>query len=133
MQRSLFAAAALLLLCSAAVEASRLLEEQELSGRSLLQATLDCSRVHRCEEGGAACNALLTPSPSSPHSAALPRTDQHAPAAAAGRSDRRGCSTCRNQRIKGSKKTETVCSTCAAGWSLRKDGSNKICGAHPPE
>jgi hypothetical protein len=45
-------------------------------------------------------------------------------------SHHRGCATCRNQRIKGSKKTETVCSTCAVGWALRKDGSNKICGAH---
>lgn len=51
MKLCLFAAASLLLLAGATVEASRLLtaeDEPELSGRALLQATLDCTRVHRC-------------------------------------------------------------------------------------
>jgi hypothetical protein len=40
----------------------------------------------------------------------------------------RGCATCRNQRIKGTRRTEMVCSTCATGWQLRKDGLSKTCG-----
>jgi hypothetical protein len=42
----------------------------------------------------------------------------------------RACKTCRNQRIKGTKKTETVCSTCESGWRLRRSGTGalKTCG-----
>jgi hypothetical protein len=40
----------------------------------------------------------------------------------------KACSTCRNQRIPGTKQTELVCSTCAAGWRLRADGTGKKCG-----
>lgn len=40
----------------------------------------------------------------------------------------RACGSCRNQRIKGSTKTETVCSACVGGWRLRKDGLSKTCG-----
>jgi len=42
----------------------------------------------------------------------------------------KACLTCRNQRIKGTKKTETVCSTCKAGWRLRLTGTGalKTCG-----
>lgn len=85
MRRALCCAAALLLLCAAAAQARVLVEEEEAAGRSLLQRTLDCSKVHRA------------------------------------------CQTCRNQRIKGTKKTETVCSTCKTGWRLVKS-NNKACG-----
>jgi hypothetical protein len=41
----------------------------------------------------------------------------------------KACSTCRNQRVPGTKKTETLCSACKAGWKLRRDGKSKTCGA----
>jgi hypothetical protein len=90
----IISAAAALLLCVAVAQARVLVAEEEAeTGRSLLQRTLDCTKVHRA------------------------------------------CSACRNQRIKGTKKTETVCSTCSLGWRLRKDGSGKLktCGgsSHP--
>lgn len=101
MTRAVFSAwiALLLLAASATGGAARILQqqpaasaalgygEQQLSsGRGLLQANANCTRVH--------------------------------PA----------CSSCRNQRIAGTRRTEMVCSVCATGWRLRRDGKGKICG-----
>jgi len=41
----------------------------------------------------------------------------------------RACNVCRNQRIPGTKRTDTVCSSCRPGWRLRRDGKYKTCGA----
>jgi hypothetical protein len=42
----------------------------------------------------------------------------------------RACVSCRNQRVKGTKKTENVCTACSTGWRLRKDGVSKTCGEY---
>lgn len=41
------------------------------------------------------------------------------------------CSTCRNQRVAGSRTSELVCSACNAGWRLRRDGISKTCDCAP--
>lgn len=38
------------------------------------------------------------------------------------------CSKCRNQRITGTRNSELVCTTCASGYKLRRDGISKTCG-----
>lgn len=38
------------------------------------------------------------------------------------------CTACRNQRIPGTRRSELVCSTCAAGYRLRQDRTGKNCG-----
>ncbi|KAF8057859.1 Slbp [Scenedesmus sp. PABB004] len=41
------------------------------------------------------------------------------------------CTACRNQRIPGTRRSELVCSTCAAGYRLRQDRTGKNCDCAP--
>ncbi|KAF8055660.1 Scube1 [Scenedesmus sp. PABB004] len=41
------------------------------------------------------------------------------------------CTACRNQRIPGTRRSELVCSTCATGYRLRRDGASKTCDCAP--